>query len=377
MIIKFIKTINKLKNINNKIKSAKGIVEYYLRYSNDDLIVIFMLDASGIVFLERLIGRFEECGVKILIILGSNEHKKLNISSPVIYIDIKDIKYIKGKCIVSQNTGIDPKTMKGFKYRIHTFHSPISMMRIYPKDAFNAFNVFVASGKHHIEEISKIRKKNRLGKVKIIKGGYLRIESIHQHSLNYKKKIKGKTLLIAPSWGGENIINTVAKKLIKELLKENFNVILRPHPGNLINDKMFIDEITNDFSSNKRFIFDSWETLDALCESDILIGDWSGISYEFACALNKPVIFINTKPKSFSTAKNKKVFEEEFREEIGEIVEKSQFYKVPQIANKMIEKKVDYEKKIKRNKLDLFYNVSNCSMNIKNEIIDLISVNVR
>jgi hypothetical protein len=363
--------VNFIKSLRKKFRSINNVLKYYIKYKKTKPIIIFMLDESGIVFLKRLITRFEDENEKLIIIVGMEISEGLEVCSPSMYVDTGHMKYLKGECIISQNTGINKLVLSGFRYRVHTFHSPISMMRIYPEGAFDAFNVFVASGKHHVEEIKEIEKRNGI-KIKTIKGGYLRIEDIYNHSLKYERKNKKKTIIIAPSWGRENIVNTVGKDLIGKLLKENFNIIFRPHPGNLIYNKVFIDEILDEYLLSEGFKIDSWKSMDYLCESDVLIGDWSGISYEFASALNRPVIFINTDTKYFSNHKTNRVFEEKYREEFGAVVEKDQIDLVPDIAKKMINDKLEYEKKIKENKVKHFYNVPNCSHIIKDEIVKLV-----
>ena len=59
--------------------------------------------------------------------------------------------------------------------------------------------------------------------------------------------------------------------------------------------------------------------------SDILISDWSGITYEFSLSTLKPVIFINTKMKVANPNWNKLSLEPlmlSLRDEIGISLEK-------------------------------------------------------
>ena len=80
---------------------------------------------------------------------------------------------------------------------------------------------------------------------------------------------------------------------------KKIKVIFRPYPGNEIDDKKYIDIIKASFSKNKFFKYESWTSTKSLCDTDIMISDWTGSSIEYAFALDRPVIFIDTKPKDF------------------------------------------------------------------------------
>ena len=66
---------------------------------------------------------------------------------------------------------------------------------------------------------------------------------------------KYKRILIAPSWGKKNLINVCGLTLTNELLKENYEIVLRPHPRSLIEDKETIKEIKRSFLSNPKFFW--------------------------------------------------------------------------------------------------------------------------
>jgi hypothetical protein len=344
------------------IHSFLSIVRYYSFYYRKNNLTILMLAPSGVVFMDPLIEKMESSATGFIVLMPSLDYKKLSINAPVLYIDTSLLRLVHGWCLLSENSGIEIDWVRGFKNRIHLFHSPISMFRIYPEGAFDAFNIFIASGPHHVSETKMISNMRKISEPEIIRGGYLRIESIYKHSLAYQRVIEKFTVLIAPSWGEENIVNTIGSALIDELLHKGWCVIFRPHPGNEIYDKLYIDEIKNRFMSNPNFNYDSWTGMDALCEADVLIGDWSGVSFEFACALERPVVFIETKPKSYTNKFfDMKSFEESAREEVGVVISSDDVSKISQAVMGVREKKTYYQDKIRRNKHDMFYNCPLCS----------------
>ena len=75
------------------------------------------------------------------------------------------------------------------------------------------------------------------------------------------------------------------------------------------------------FASNPFFNYEDSITSNlSLFESDLLITDWSGISLEYAFALKKPVLYVNTPQKILNPDYEKlqiQAFESILREKIG------------------------------------------------------------
>lgn len=356
-------------------RSYLNILKYYLFYYRKQPLCILLLAPTGIVFLEALLEKLDENSVGYLFLMPTTEYKDLVTHAPVLYVHSSLLWLVKGECLLSENSGVEVQWISGFKKRIHSFHAPISMMRIYPEDAFDAFNTFVAAGQHHVEEIKYLFKLRGLQEPEIINGGYLRIESIYKYSLLNKKTENRFTVLVAPSWGEENIVNTVGLALIKQLLKNGYHVIFRPHPGNEINDSLYIEEILNFASNYENFSYDSWTGLAALNEANILISDWSGIAFEYACALERPVIFVDTKPKSFSDeGLEMKCFEEYAREKVGLVVAPNDIGEIVQTVNELRNNMSSYQKMIKKNKSSLLFNCPESSGYIHNQLVKLMNL---
>ena len=107
-----------------------------------------------------------------------------------------------------------------------------------------------------------------------------------------------RTVLIAPSWQKDNIVDSCLDALLDALKGHDYKIIVRPHPQHVrhMPERMeqlkqrFADddmvEIQTDFTSNS-----------TVFEADMMITDWSGIAYEYAYTTLKPVLFINTPMK--------------------------------------------------------------------------------
>jgi YidC/Oxa1 family membrane protein insertase len=318
------------------------------------------------MFLQPLIEQLKnQSNIKYVVLTTTDKYKDIQVDAPVIFISDKFWRFMKGALLLTGNSGVPKDLISGFHKRVHSFHSPVSMLRIYPSHAFDAYNYFFAAGRHHIDEVKYLFKKRSLPEPVVFEVGYMRIESIYQFSLDYAKKLTGVTIIIAPSWGEKNIINLFGYQIIEQLLLKGNNVILRPHPGNEIYNADYIAKIKEGFSEHPRFYYDSWTGMDALCEADILIGDWSGISFEFACALNKPVIFIDTEPKDNAEMPSARdIFECYAREKVGQIISVTDINQLNDVIFDILLNIQTYQKMIVENKKELFFNCPQCASEV-------------
>ncbi len=106
-----------------------------------------------------------------------------------------------------------------------------------------------------------------------------------------------KTVLIAPSWQKDNILDSCIEQMLDQLIQTDYHIVVRPHPQYVRHFEGRVDalsakyqgydvEFQKDFSSNKTVYM-----------ADLLVTDWSSISLEYAFSTLKPVLFINTPMK--------------------------------------------------------------------------------
>ena len=120
--------------------------------------------------------------------------------------------------------------------------------------------------------------------------------------LRYSLPVEKKVALYAPTWihNKKKVINEFMTpnninflKYLNEIAKDNNMVIIyRPHLNTYLSQK-FISELKN-FYNIFYFPFRDYEEVeDFLLVSDILITDWSSISFDYIL-LDRPVIFLDT-----------------------------------------------------------------------------------
>ena len=117
---------------------------------------------------------------------------------------------------------------------VYVFHALVSTHMVYQYGAFDHYDSILCVGPHQVKEIRRHEELNKLPSKKLIEAGYYRLERIYE---TYRKYFSEKssstskgTLLIAPSWGVANILESCGEHLVDILLEVGYEVIVRPHP---------------------------------------------------------------------------------------------------------------------------------------------------
>ncbi len=185
---------------------------------------------------------------------------------------------------------------------IYVPHDVNSANLTFHKDALDHFDTIFVSGIQNKAEIEEREEKYQLSRKNLVEWGSSVIdnmtEAYEEMRKNAPEEANGKkTILIAPSWQKDNILDSCIEGLLEELKGEGYQIIVRPHPQYVRHFEGKIDalakqyavdgiEIQKDFSSNKTVYM-----------ADVLVTDWSSIAFEYAFSTLKPVLFINTPMK--------------------------------------------------------------------------------
>ena len=166
--------------------------------------------------------------------------------------------------------------------------------------AFDHYDTIFCVGPHQIKEIRETEKVYGLKAKKLINYGYGRLDTLLQNKVNSQTTNSNSknTIIIAPSYGDNNLLEKCGIKLIDILLKSDFRVMVRPHLRTLRDSTELIDSITKKFGKNPNFMLETGVIkFDSLNNSLCMISDWSGISLEYAFTFERPVIFIDVPKK--------------------------------------------------------------------------------
>lgn len=103
------------------------------------------------------------------------------------------------------------------------------------------------------------------------------------------------TVLLAPSWGASSIFGRFGDKVLAELVKLPYNVIVRPHPQSFIAEKNMLADLMRRYPESDTLHWDSeTDNFRSLSKADVLLSDFSGVLFEYAFVFGRPVIYVDT-----------------------------------------------------------------------------------
>ncbi len=210
------------------------------------------------------------------------------------------MNFIRACIVVSTTPSLDVfqwKRSKWVDYYIHILHAPNdpSMYRMFGLDFYDAV---LLSGEYQIREIRELERLRNLPAKELLITGlpYLDVikKKVDAASL-YADKSDVTTVLVAPSWGPNSLLNRFGYNLIDALLETGYKIVLRPHPQSYTSESALIDKLRKKYADNPEL---EWNTdndnFDILNRADIMISDFSGVIFEYALVFDKPIIYADT-----------------------------------------------------------------------------------
>ena len=333
---------------NGFYKYYKGIIEYILENTNITIHYITSDYHDQIFELAKTEKRIKPYYI---------EEKKLitlmmKMDADVVVMTMPDINnyHIKRSYI-----------RKDIEY-IYLPHGIDSLNLTMRKGSMDNYDSVLVTGKYQREECEKTDKLNNLSR-KFIDCGYPLLDDMFRdYKKEKKKKSKTKTIMIAPSWQKDNIIDLCLEDILKKLKGKDYRVIVRPHPQQVRHMKDVFEKMKEKYNDTNIIIQTDFSSTDSVFNSDLLITDWSSIGYEYAFTTEKPVLSIET-PMKIMNPEYKKIKVEPFniwaREQIGEILKVKDVKKIDTVIDKILKNSSKYQKKISTLKKDSVYNLGN------------------
>jgi YidC/Oxa1 family membrane protein insertase len=247
---------------------------------------------------------------------------------------------------------------------IYLFHSMSSTHMVDFENSYDYYDTILCVGPHQIKEIRKRELLKSLPQKNLVKHGYARIENLmHDAEINSHAPVKPFTILIAPTWGENSILNTCGKDLIKILLESGNKVILRPHYQTVKLTPNVVQDILDSFSNHPSFSYISrMGDTTSLFESDILICDWSSTSIEYALGLEKPVLYIDV-PKRVRNPNYQELdiepIEISIRNKVGAILSPSDLVQAPSVIETLLSQPDAFRNQIRELRNSILFNIGN------------------
>lgn len=331
---------------NGFYKYYQNIIEYILEHS--DVIIDYVTNDPQDMIFEKTSERFRTYYIgdkKIIpfmmkmdanvVVMTTPDLEKYHIKRSLVR---KDIEYI---------------------YCPHSVNSPNMALRT---GALDYFDTCFSAGVRMENEIREIEKLHNTKRKTIVRWGSSVLDNmIRDYEKSCKDITSAKTILIAPSWQEDNILDSCIEPLLNELLKTEYQIIVRPHPQYLRYDMEKINNLKARYSSCANFTLQTdFSSNETVFRADLLITDWSSIAFEYSFATLKPTLSINT-PMKVMNPEWKKIELEPIdiavRKWIGCDLELSEIDKVNDIVDKMIATSAIYQEKIKNVREQEMYNI--------------------
>ncbi len=184
---------------------------------------------------------------------------------------------------------------------IYIFHGMFSGLSTLRAGALDHFDTLLVPAPGFVEEMKAWNRKKGLPDQKMVPCGYGVIDNMAaEYDKMEKRENEIKTVLIAPSWQPDNVMEMSLHDLAEPLLAAGYDITVRPHPQYLRRFPGQMEEIVKSCEKYdpERFRFQmGFSSNETVFSSDVLVTDWSNIGYEFALATKKPVLFVNTPRK--------------------------------------------------------------------------------
>ena len=372
-------------------------IEKFNELDLDERSIVFYSESSVILYpyVEEIIRELQNRDQKVCYLTSSKDDpilKNKNENVRVFYIGDSELEKmnfflrLKAKMLIMTMPDLGSYHIKRSKefpvHYIYTFHSMNSTHMEFQKGAFDEFDSIFCVGPYQVQELRATEQLYNLKRKNLVECGYGLLDKLIKLRSSFPEKKKllknnKKNILIAPSWGKQNLLESMGIELVKILLDAGYHVTVRPHPMTAKKSPKTIKQIKERFEKNPDFLLDTnTSSFEQLFSSYALITDWSGIGYEYAFVCERPVIYIDV-PKKSHNKEYEKIglvpFEISIRDKIGEIVSIQNIETIPERIEFLYSHGNNFENKIQKIRNDAIFNIGESGKVTASEIIRIIS----
>lgn len=267
--------------------------------------VIFSDDKRYWTIFEPICREMDKRGIDVVYMTASEDDLALQCSYEHIkakYIGKENkafahLNFLNATIVLSTTPGLEVyqwKRSKGVDYYVHIPHaaSEIILYRMFGIDYYDAI---LLSGEYQVKDIRNLEKLRGLPKKELVKVGIPYMDEMAKRLKNVESLGEHpRTVLLAPTWGPSGIFSVYGGKIIEELLKTGYHIIVRPHPQSFKSEKDMMDKLMREFPESEQLEWNSDnDNFEVLRRSDIMITDFSGVIFDFSLIYDKPVIYVN------------------------------------------------------------------------------------
>lgn len=261
-------------------------------------------------------------------------------------------------------------------------HSVDSLNMTMRYKSMDHYDTVFSCGKYQTNELEQTNAAHHLENRKIVHWGYgLLDDMLDEYKKSKKEKHTKKEILIAPSWQKDNIVDLCLDKLLDSFKGTDYKVIVRPHPQQVRHAKAQFEKLKERYKDNPNIVIQTdFSSNNTVWNADLMITDWSGITYEYAFTTKRPVVFIDT-PMKIMNPNYQEIKEEPIniwaREELGAVVKVKDVKNTAKVVAGLLKKSPSYKKKLDGLTKDCIYNLGHSSEVGAKYIIDSIQTKIK
>lgn len=188
-------------------------------------------------------------------------------------------------------------------YYAHTGHA-LDDGTMYRMFAMDFYDCILASGENMVEPIRELERIRSLPAKDIVVTGVTYMDELKARWEERKAQWgqdrwpgagEDRIILCAPSWGPNSIFNKYGEKFLNALTNTGYKIIIRPHPQMPTSDPEVLADLQKKFPANDKleWNYDN-DNFDILSKVDLLISDFSGITWDFCFCFDRPIIYADT-----------------------------------------------------------------------------------
>ena len=205
------------------------------------------------------------------------------------------LNFLSADIVLSTTPSLDVfqwKRSKSVRHYCHIMHMAggISTYRLFGIDYYDSV---LLTGDAEADEVRELEELRKLPPKEIAAVGcpYLDTYSEKLKNINVEKSDK-ICVLISPSWGKAGLLDMYGEKILDDLVKYDYQIIIRPHPQSKTVEKELLDKLTQKYNNFTNIEWDyNPDNIYSLAKADIMISDFSGIIADYAFLLGRPVLY--------------------------------------------------------------------------------------
>lgn len=243
---------------------------------------------------------------------------------------------------------------------IYVFHGMGSSALTLRKGALDNYDTLFCVGEDSVIEIRQMEELYGTRRKTLVETGYVLLDQMITE-YNEDKSNNDKTVLIAPSWQPDNIIDVCIEKMLDILADTKYKVVVRPHPQQVRHEKQRFEEMVEKYKIYENIeIQTDFSSNFTVMNADLIITDWSDIAFEYAFTTLKPVLFIDTPMKVMNSDYDKieiKPINIALRNVIGESLAVEDIGELNAVISRLIADRDKYHDIIKKTRAEHIFNI--------------------